>query len=69
MVSNIGFFLQACQVQALYDFEEQEIGELSFKRGEIITVTDKSDDNWWEGYIGRRRGMFPATYVTEFHAG
>lgn len=59
----------ACLVQAMYDFEPQEAGELGFRRGDIITVTDKSDQNWWEGYIGQRRGMFPATYVAPSQAG
>nr|XP_027225424.1 protein enhancer of sevenless 2B-like isoform X2 [Penaeus vannamei]XP_027225425.1 protein enhancer of sevenless 2B-like isoform X2 [Penaeus vannamei]XP_027225426.1 protein enhancer of sevenless 2B-like isoform X2 [Penaeus vannamei]XP_027225427.1 protein enhancer of sevenless 2B-like isoform X2 [Penaeus vannamei]XP_027225428.1 protein enhancer of sevenless 2B-like isoform X2 [Penaeus vannamei] len=30
-------------VQALYDFTPQEQGELEFKRGDVITVTDRSD--------------------------
>lgn len=28
-------------VQALYDFTPQEVGELEFKRGDVITVTGK----------------------------
>lgn len=28
-------------VQALYDFTAQESGELDFRRGDVITVTDK----------------------------
>lgn len=54
-------------VQAMYDFTPQEAGELEFRRGNIITVIDKTDDNWWEGEIGNRRGYFPATYVTPYH--
>ncbi|MPC18525.1 Protein E(sev)2B [Portunus trituberculatus] len=34
-------------VQALYDFTPQEHGELEFKRGDVITVTDRSDQHWW----------------------
>jgi hypothetical protein len=30
-------------LQALYDFIPQEHGELEFRRGDVITVTDKSD--------------------------
>jgi growth factor receptor-binding protein 2 len=54
-------------VQAMYDFQPQENGELEFRRGNIITVIDKTDDNWWEGEIGHRRGYFPATYVQPYH--
>ncbi|GFS63011.1 protein enhancer of sevenless 2B [Nephila pilipes] len=55
-------------VQAMYDFHPQEAGELEFRRGDIITVMDRSDQNWWEGEIGARRGYFPATYVVPYHS-
>ncbi|GIY22285.1 growth factor receptor-bound protein 2 [Caerostris extrusa] len=55
-------------VQAMYDFHPQEAGELEFRRGDIITVMDRSDQNWWEGEIGSRRGYFPATYVVPYHS-
>lgn len=35
-------------VQALYDFTPQEAGELEFRRGDVITVTDRSDLHWWQ---------------------
>ena len=52
----------------MYDFTPQETGELEFKRHDIITVIDRSDQNWWEGEIGGRRGYFPATYVEPYHS-
>jgi growth factor receptor-binding protein 2 len=51
-------------VRALYDFTPQEAGELEFRRGELITVIDQTDQNWWTGEIDGRSGYFPATYVT-----
>ncbi|CAL8089358.1 unnamed protein product [Orchesella dallaii] len=54
-------------VKALYDFTPQEPGELEFRRGDIITVTDHSDENWWTGVLGNRRGQFPATYVAPYN--
>lgn len=62
------FFLLQMLVQALYDFVPQESGELDFRRGDVITVTDRSDENWWNGEIGNRKGIFPATYVTPYHS-
>ncbi|XP_037074651.1 growth factor receptor-bound protein 2-like [Pollicipes pollicipes] len=59
---------QEYHVQALYDFTPQEQGELEFKRGDIITVTDRSDQHWWCGEIGDRKGLFPNTYVTAHHS-
>ncbi|KAL1450273.1 hypothetical protein MTO96_043962 [Rhipicephalus appendiculatus] len=58
---------EECLVQAMYDFQPQENGELEFRRGDIINVHDRSDANWWEGEIGSRRGYFPATYVVPYH--
>ncbi|VDN05552.1 unnamed protein product [Thelazia callipaeda] len=54
-------------VQAMFDFKLQEEGELGFKRGDIITVTNREDDNWWEGTLNGKSGMFPATYVCPFN--
>ncbi|XP_067123974.1 growth factor receptor-bound protein 2-like isoform X1 [Centruroides vittatus] len=64
----INCFILQIRVQAMYDFPAQEPGELAFRRGEIITVVDQTDKNWWEGEIGTRRGYFPATYVVPYHA-
>ncbi|XP_070579951.1 growth factor receptor-bound protein 2-like [Ptychodera flava] len=50
-------------VQALFDFDPQEEGELQFRRGDVITVLDKGDANWWKGQCHGRTGMFPAPYV------
>lgn len=48
----------------MYDFTSQKEGDLSFKRGDIIHVTSQIDENWWQGTIGARQGIFPSTYVT-----
>ncbi|EDO38076.1 predicted protein [Nematostella vectensis] len=52
-------------VQALFDFEAQEEGEVSFKRGDCIEVIDNSDVNWWRGKVltTGEIGMFPSNYV------
>ncbi|CEI97129.1 Putative YALI0E05621p [Rhizopus microsporus] len=51
--------------RAIYAFEGQQDGDLSFQEGEIITIIQKSDsqDDWWTGKIGNRQGVFPANYV------
>ncbi|XP_058848301.1 growth factor receptor-bound protein 2-A isoform X3 [Acipenser ruthenus] len=51
-------------VQALFDFDPQEDGELGFRRGDFIQVLDNSDPNWWKGACHSQTGMFPRNYVT-----
>lgn len=52
-------------VRALYDFEGQDAGDLSFREGDKILVVRKtgSVDDWWEGELNGRKGQFPANYT------
>lgn len=51
-------------VTALYDFTPQECGELPFKRHDVITVIEWSDEHWWRGTLQGRTGIFPNNYVS-----
>ncbi|RKF72833.1 Regulator of cytoskeleton and endocytosis [Golovinomyces cichoracearum] len=51
-------------VTALYSFEGQNEGDLSFQEGDVIKVVKKtaSSDDWWEGTLRGIQGSFPANY-------
>ncbi|XP_075981907.1 SH3 domain containing ring finger posh isoform X2 [Anticarsia gemmatalis] len=52
--------------KALYDFRmsaPEEEGCLAFDKGAIITVHRRVDDNWAEGHLDQRVGIFPIAFV------
>ena len=61
MLTNI--ISQSFQVTAAYDFHRQEPGELEFCQGDVITVTEWLDRNWWRGTVNGRSGVFPSNHV------
>lgn len=57
------------QGKALYDFEikdkDQDKDCLTFTKDEILTVIRRVDDNWAEGMLGDKIGIFPILYVED----
>lgn len=54
------------QCKALYDFRmtgEDEEGCLAFSKGAIINVIRRVDENWAEGRLNERVGIFPLAFV------
>lgn len=52
-------------VKALYSYKGAHNDELTFKKGDVIALTQKVEGGWWEGTLGDTTGWFPANYVIE----
>lgn len=57
--------LEYGEAVALFNFNADLPVELSFRKGEVISITRRVDDHWLEGRIPgtARSGIFPANYV------
>lgn len=55
-------------VQAEYPFKGDHNDELCFKKGDLITVTQREEGGWWEGTLNDKTGWFPSNYVNEYKA-
>jgi len=53
---------QPC-AKALYSFQGTEDGDLSFSKGDIIMLSDILDENWYEGVLSGKTGVFPVNFV------
>ncbi|KAK1080231.1 hypothetical protein LTR33_005711, partial [Friedmanniomyces endolithicus] len=53
------------QAIAKFAFDADQPGDLGFKKGEIINIIKRTDNesDWWTGRIGTREGIFPSNYV------
>jgi hypothetical protein len=49
------------QAIAKFTFEADQPGDLAFKKGEVITIIKRTENetDWWTGRIGDREGIFP----------
>lgn len=56
--------VQDGRARAKFDFTAQTNLELPLKKGEVVVLTRRIDQNWWEGRNGTKTGIFPDSYVT-----
>ncbi|XP_056291119.1 intersectin-1 isoform X3 [Pseudoliparis swirei] len=61
--ASTGAHTAVCQVIGMYDYVAQNDDELAFLKGQVITVVNKDDCDWWKGELGGREGLFPSNYV------
>ncbi|CAH6721134.1 myosin tail region-interacting protein MTI1 [[Candida] jaroonii] len=51
------------KVKAIYDYKSDHDEDLSFTIGQIITVSEIEDDDWFTGSYDGLSGMFPKNFV------
>lgn len=52
------------KVRAKYDFVGTDSEDLPFRKGEILTVINKDEDQWWTAKNGLgQTGQIPVPYV------
>ncbi|XP_066932495.1 sorbin and SH3 domain-containing protein 1 homolog isoform X2 [Clytia hemisphaerica] len=49
--------------KARYTFRAETESELSFRKGDMITILKQVDDNWFEGELDGQIGIFPSNYI------
>lgn len=52
---------------ALFDYEAQDTGDLSFHKGDRIEILERAADvnDWWRGRLNGVEGVFPGNFVQE----
>jgi hypothetical protein len=53
--------LRKDQAIALFTFDADQEGDLGFKKGDVITITKRTESNedWWTGTLNGKTGIFP----------
>ncbi len=55
----------ADRAEALYDYEAQAAGDLSFSTGDVIEIVQKgaTENEWWTGKMMGTEGQFPGKHI------
>ncbi|XP_012251131.1 SH3 domain-containing protein 19 isoform X2 [Athalia rosae] len=48
---------------ALYDFSASQPNDLSLKEGDFVVLLKAINEDWLEGRVGTRQGIFPANFI------
>jgi len=54
-----------CFAKVMFSYSAATNTELNLQQNDLIFVTKKYPDGWWEGEVGENKGIFPSTYVEE----
>lgn len=55
-------------VVSIHDYMEKSPREVSMKKGDVLTLLNSNNKEWWKVEINDRQGFVPAAYVKKFEA-
>ncbi|CAG2257396.1 SPTA [Mytilus edulis] len=50
------------KVMAIYDYKETSPREVSMKKGDVLTLLNSANKDWWKVEVNDRQGFVPAAY-------
>jgi len=56
-------------VMALYDYTEKSPREVSMRKGDVLTLLNSNNKDWWKVEVNDRQGFVPAAYVKKIEPG
>ena len=56
-------------VMALFDYVEKSPREVSMKKGDVLTLLNSNNKDWWKVEVNDRQGFVPAQYVKKIDPG
>ncbi len=56
-------------VMALYEYTEKSPREVSMKKGDVLTLLNSNNKDWWKVEVNDRQGFVPAAYVKKIDPG
>ncbi|TNY20303.1 hypothetical protein DMC30DRAFT_397980 [Rhodotorula diobovata] len=54
--------------RAVWDYVKTQPDDLGFKQGDVITVDDEVNADWWRGTLDGETGLFPCNHVERIAA-
>merc|ERR1719266_38655 len=54
---------QTLEAQALYDFTARSTREVSFHKGDTVSLTRQVSNDWWKGSVRGQEGLIPDKYI------
>ena len=59
----LSFVPAASYCKCMFDYEACDSDELGLSEGNIVEITDDSEEGWWHGKCKGKVGMFPSNFV------